>query len=348
MTITINSVDLSTSVRKDSLKIDDVINSRINTCSLILDDTTGILSVSEWQEIIITTTGGATRHFAGYITKISHNVDGITKSWHLDCQDYTILLDKAIVNEKYENRTDAYMLNDAFTTYLPEIDASTYVIAGKTHDWFLANRITLSQFVNALAGAAGYDWYVDYNKNLRYFPKETNLAPFNISDTPDESASYAAENLKYDKDAAALTNRIIVVGGYYLSDDTDFDTIPASGTETEILLPYVLEPADGEIQVLVYHNTGNDGAPTWTADTVGIDNIDTLGIGGVTVLFNRDEKLLKFETAPSELDKAVKVTARYRVPVLVRVRSEVSYDTFGRWLDSKIVDPNIISRNAAK
>jgi len=349
MTITINSVDLSTSLfEKTSIDIDDVINSRINTCKLTIWDSTGSLSVSEWQEIIITTTGGATRHFAGYIVKIGYDLVGITKIWHLECQDYTILLDKALANEKYENKTDAYILNDVFTTYLAEIDASTYVVAGKTHDWLMVNRMTLRNLVDTLARAAGYDWYVDYSKNLRYFPKETNLAPFNISDSPDDSTSYAAEVMKYDKDASALVNRVTVVGGYYLSDDTTWDTIPASGTQTEVALPYVLEPPDGGSQILVYHNTGNDGAPTWTADTVGIDHVDTLGVGGVTVLFNKEEKLLKFAAAPSELDKAVKVTARYHVPVLVRVRHEVSYDTFARWLDDKIVDPNIISRDAAK
>lgn len=335
------------SVRGESLVIDDVINKRINTCQFTVDNVLNTPNVDIYSEVIISDNADTTRYFAGYITNVKHRIEGINKVWDISCQDYTILLDKAIVNEKYENKTDAYMLNNAFTKYLPEIDASTYVVIGKTHDWFLANRITLSQLVNDLAGAAGYDWYVDYNKNLRFFPKETNLAPFNISDTPDESTSYAAENLKYDKDAATLTNRIIVVGGYYLSDDTDFDKIPASGTQTDIQLPYVFGPPDGQTQILVYHNTGNDGAPTWTADTVGVDNIDALGVGGVTVLFNRDEKLLKFQTAPSELDKAVKVTARYRVPVLVRVRSEISYDTFGRWLDSKLVDPNLISRDSA-
>lgn len=345
----IAAVDLTSSMVESSLVINSLITKRIDTCQLDIRDTTGSISVANWQEIIISNTGESTRYFAGYITSVRHDIDGITKVFRCKCQDYTVLLDRVIVNTSYSDKTGGFMLNDLFTTYLPEIDAATYVNAGGvTFDKIVFNRVTLRAVVEQIAAENNWDWYVDYDKNLRVFPKETNLAPFGISTSPDNSTTYAAERLAYKKESLTIVNRVTVVGGYYLSADSTWDEIPASGTQKEILLPYVLEPEDGQTQIRIDHNTGNDGAPTWTANTVGIDNIDALGVAGVDVLFNRDEKLLVFETAPSELDKAVRVRARYRVPVLVRVRSEVSYDTYGRWFDGKIVNQSIVTRNAAK
>ncbi len=343
--IKIGGVDVSTKVNVDSVSIQNIINKRIDTCSLSVTDRTGSTTITSLQEIIISNTAETTRYFAGYVTEIDIKIDGITKTYDLQCQDYTILLDGALVNESYAAQTVEAILADLFTSYLGEVNASTYVVAtGKTLDKKLFNRVTLREAVDMLSDACGFDWYIDYNKNLHFFPKETNLAPFNISDSPDLSTTYPAEQMTYRKETRQIINRVTVVGGYYLSDDQTFDTIPANGTEKNILLPYVFAPEAAQTQIRVDHNTGSDGTPVWTADVVGIDNIDALGVAGVTVLFNRYEKLLKFQTAPANLAKAVRVRARYRVPVLVRTRSDASYALYSRWFDGKVIDVNLISR----
>lgn len=345
--IKIATVDLSTSVDMTSLRISNIINKRIDTARLIVHDTTGSIVISNWDEVIISNTGETTRYFAGYITHIEHPLIGITKTFVCRAQDYTVLTDRVIVNVSYEDKTAAYILNDLLTTYLAEIDAATYVATGKTFDKILFNRVTLRQTIDRLAKECGFDWYVDYSKNLHFFPIEQHLAPFGISDSPDGSATYAAERLRYTKESMTIINRVVVVGGDYLSDDATF-YLPNNNVTTELLMPYKMRAPVGQSAIQVWHNDGNDGAPDWAADVVGTDYIHTLGGNGYTVLHNYQEKLLKFDTAPPDLNLAVKITVRYEVPVLMRVSSELSYSTYGRWFDGKIVNKNLTSRNAAK
>lgn len=341
--VKIEAVDKTSSMRKESLRIESVITRRIDTCHFTLEGTHTLTEGSD--EIIISNTGETIRYFAGFITKIARDIEGITKLFHCTCQDYTILLDRVLVNEVYTDKTDAYILNDLFTKYLPEINATTYVATGKTHDRILFNRITLRQAIDMLSTDSGLDWYVDYNKNLRYFTKETFLAPFDISNDPDEVTTYPCSRLKYTRNATKIINRVIVIGGHYLSNDTNFE-LPGDAQTTELLMPYKMHAADGESELLVYKNDGDDGEPEWTSLGVGIDHIESLG-GAIDILHNYQEKLLKFDTAPPDLKRAIKVTGRYDVPVLVRVRSEESYDKYGRWFDDKLVNKDINSRDWA-
>lgn len=368
--VKVNGYDRTNMVRAESIKISSVITNRIDTCQLTFEDTFDMVDFTEWDEIIISdgywrdplvhsytspfnlretympNAGETIRYFAGFISNIKRDIEGITKIYHCQCQDYTILLDRTLVNEVYASQTDAQILTAIFTKYLPEIDASTYVATGNTHDKITFNRATLREVIDILSRESGLDWYVDYNKNLRYFTKETNLAPFGLSDSPDNSTTYPYGSLSYERDFTSPINRVTVIGGYYLSDDNDFE-LPGNAQTTELWLPYRMTAPDGETQILVWENIGTDGAPNWSALGVGIDNIDTLG-GAIDVLHNQEEKLLKFGTAPPLLKRAIKVHAKYDVKVLVRVTSQESYSTYGRWFDGKVVNQDINSRGWAK
>lgn len=343
----VEGIDLSASMIEKSLRIENVITRRIDTCSLIIEDTTESITVSEQDELIISNTGETVRYFAGFISKIGIDMMGRMKRYVCRAQDYTVLLDRVIVNEVYEDKTDAFILNDICTSYLAEVDGSTYVAAVKTYDRIVFNRIKLREVIDMLAGNAGVDWYLDYNKKLHFFAKETNLAPFGISDAPDMSATYPCSQLTYDREISDIVNRVLVIGGTYYSPDTDFE-LPANNQTTEFLMPYKMHAPDGQTSILVYKNSGTDEEPVWgDALGIGIDYIDTLG-DPIFVLHNYQEKLLKFDSAPPGLNRAIKITARYDVPVLVRVRSEVSHDTYGRWFDGKVVNQDINSRDWAK
>lgn len=342
--IKINGVDKSGSFRADSLKIDSVITKQIDTCKFTL---TGEHTLVEGKdEVIISNLAETVRYFAGFIAKAKREVEGITKLHYVDCQDYSVLLDTVLVNKVYSSQTDAYILNDLFTTYLSEINATTYVETGKTHDRIVFNRITLRAAVNMLAEDSALDWYVDYNKNLRYFTPAANAAPFGINDSPDMVSTFPCSRLDYEKEATKLINLVTVEGGFYKSGDVSFE-IPGNNQTLELLLPYKMHGPVAGGNLLVYKNTGSDVTPTWTTQGVGIDHVDTLG-GGIDVLLNFDEKLLKFAVAPPNLTRAVKVTGRYDVPVLVKVRSTASHALYGRWYEEKIVDQDIDSRDWAK
>ena len=325
-----------------SIRIESVVTNRINTFNFTTIDAEFL----EETEVIVTSMDEAIRYFAGYIKEIKRDVEGVNRVYHYKCQDYTILLNRVLVNETYEDKTDGYILNDLFTTYLPEINATTYTMTGITHAKITFNRLTLRQVLDMLSGESGLDWYVDYSKYLHYFTKETNLAPFGLSDNPDEAATYPFSGMKYKRDTMGIKNRIMVIGGYYLSDNAEFE-LPANNQTTEFLLPYQMHKASDKTIIEVWINDGNDAVPDWTAQGVGIDYIEALG-GPIDVLYSYQEKLLKFGAAPPDLARAIKVRGRYEVPVLMRTRSQESYKKYGRWFDGLVVNKDINSRGWAK
>jgi len=318
-------------VRSESIIIDSLLSRRVDTAKLILEGTNDVGRdiIEKTDEIIIYNDDESRKLFAGLVSKVSKRLEGITLLFHLSCQDYTILLDTAIVNKVYENETGQAIIQDLFTTYLPEVTTATYIDDdGLTYSRIVFNRKTLREALENLAANAKFDWYVDYDKDLHYFAAEKNVAPFNLSDDPDNSATYPYRHFTYDRDASKIINRVLVEGGSYMSSNTEFE-LPANNQTTEFLMPYRMHKSDDQSELLVWVNDGTDEVPSWTAQGVGIDHIEVLG-GAIDVLHNYNEKLLKFGTAPPDLTRAIKVEGRYDVPILMRMRSEDSYSILGR------------------
>lgn len=352
--IKIDGTDRTTPIPHWSIQITGVITKQIDTCSFTVKDASA-MGIAELDEVIISNVAEDTRYFAGYITVPTKVVRGVEFDLACVCQDYTYLLDKVIVNWQFIGMTDAAIITDLFSTYLSSIEATTYVEALLTAAQIpeiTFNRVTLKQALEMLAEMSGGDWYVDYGPGpgsqkayLHYFAVETNVAPYDISDSPDLSATFPAEGLSVTRDATDHINLVTVVGGDYLSDDTDF-LYAADGTQTLVQLDYEFEPPDGETKPLVYTNSGTDGTPSWTAKTVGIDYIDNPA--NYDLLFNKVQKLLKFAAAPPDLKLSVKLSGRYEVPLRQRVRDQASYDTYGLWLEGVLVDADIVDKQVAK
>jgi hypothetical protein len=324
--------------RADSLKIESVITSRVDTCAFTLEGEQTL--VPKVDEVVISNPAETVRYFAGILAEVTRTAEGLTKLYECDCQDYSFLLDGKIVNREYDNQTDAYILNDLFTTYLPEIDASTYVATGQTFERIKFNRVTLRQAVEAIASQTSLDWYIDYNKNLHYFTAETNAAPFGISDTPDMASTFPCSNLKYKKDGTKIVNMVTVVGGSYLSEDTEV-ILGSDGVATSVPSLYRWEAPAGYDIIRVWKNTGTDASPVWTEKTVGpssgsFDDYD--------VLYDAENSVLEWYTAPPDLTQSYKIEGRQKAPLVVRVRSTASYAKYGRWFEGKVTNQDIDNR----
>jgi len=348
MKIMVNGVNLARYWVTKSLRIRSAITRQIDTCELEFVDRDGVApDVQEKHEIIISNDADTERYFGGYVASIDMKAYAQTRRRIVSCQDYSILLETKLVNEIYESQTDNAIILDLFATYLPGIDVATYVETSVTIDRIVFPHVTLREALERVCEVSGFDWYVDYNEKLHYFAEETNLAPFDLLDT--EVLTHPHKMRSYVKDARKIENRILVLGGIYWSGDTDFE-LPADNQTTEFLLPYRFKPPVGQTQILTYENIGNDVAPNWSAVTVGVDYLDTLGVGlgEYDTLYNFQEKLLKWNVAPPNLLRAMKITARYEVPVILRVHSDASYTEYGRWFDGKVVDENITTRDLAR
>ena len=312
--ITINGIDRTADVLNKQTTITDQITQQQNTMTFQMVDRRGLGVPSTDQEIIITL-NNATRIFAGYLTKITQEeVKGSYVLYQIDCMDYVRLLDRNLVNKTYNNMTDAAIIEDIITTYCPGFGiTANNVIAGVTLDQITFNYVQPSQALRKIADLTGRNWYIDYNKDIHYFPISTNPAPFNISDSQTFASGKGYFNTQISTDASQLKNRVYVRGGTSLSNSTTFSK-KGDGTTKKHLIP------DKPHSVTVKVNG--------VVQSLGIKNID---LSGFSYYLNFDEKYVEQDAALTALSSTdvLEVDYSYDIPILVAVENTTSIDENG-------------------
>ena len=192
--ITINGVDRTSDIVNLSPYIQDVLNDQQNTCDLQLIDRSGNGIPANDEEIIITLADG-TILFGGYIVKVD-----LQKREYgevvavLTCVDYSRLLDRNLVHDSYEDMTDKEIIEAIIATYCPGYGiTTTNVIEGVTISQITFNYLQPSQCFRKIAELTGRNWYIDYEKDIHYFPLATSVAPFDIRDYAETAYSYLGQ-----------------------------------------------------------------------------------------------------------------------------------------------------------
>ncbi len=330
--ITINAVDRTTDVLVSTISIEDVINDKQNTCKFKLVDRSSTGAPENDQEITITLDDG-TKIFGGYVVAVamtSVKQTGLVV-YAVNCVDYVRLFNRNLVHRTYEDMTDEEIIDDIVATYCPGFGiTTTNVIAGVTIDQISFNYLQPSQCMRIICDLTGRNWYIDYNKDIHYFPLTTTAAPFNIDSSNDDYI-----DLKLSKDANQLKNRVYVRGGTKLSDPTTYVSA-GDGQKRVFVLPE--KPHDVTVQV--------DRGGGYLTETVGIKNIDTSGFDWY---LNFQEKYLEQDSGEAILTTAhnVKVTYSYDIPILVALENTASILESGQH-EFAIFDKSIKTTQAAR
>lgn len=325
--LTIDGTDRTGDILAGTLSVEDVINDQQNTCSFSLIDRSGNGIPSTDEEVTITMLDG-TKLFGGYIvtTNLSKLEQG-TVQCDVECVDYSRLLDSILVHKSYENQTDKTIIEDVIDTYLQGYGISTNnVLEGATIDQISFNYKQPSQVFRRIAELASRFWYIDYDKDIHYFPLTTNAAPFNI-----DSSSAGYFNLEISKDATQLKNRVYVRGGTKLSDFTTYAEV-GDGEKKKFVLP------DKPHNVTL---TVND-----VEETVGIKNVDT---DGFDWYLNFQEKYVEQDAGGSVLTSSdtLEITYKYDIPILVALEDTDSILESGV-KEFAIFDTSISTTEAAR
>ena len=111
------------------------------------------------------------RLFAGIIKKVELIESGQNKSnvWSVDCDDYTELLDKRLINEVYENVAGDAVLRDLLLKYFPDFTGNGIQGSAPIVESFPFEYVHGSEAFNAIAEYTGRYWYPDYYKDIKYF-----------------------------------------------------------------------------------------------------------------------------------------------------------------------------------
>ncbi len=302
--ITIAGVDRTDDVIASSVQIDDQINDKSNTCSFALIDRGGDGTPATDDEIIITL-ADSTILFGGYIVtvKMGKKKSG-TVLCQISCVDYTYILDRNLAHISYQNKTDAYIINDLVSRYCTSLGVTTVnVVTGVTINSIKFNYVQLSQALRKIAQLTGRNWYIDYSKDIHYFPLTTAVAPFNIT-----SASNAFTDLQISKDTSQLKNRVYVRGGTKLSDPTTY-SVKGDGAARQFPLPD--KPHNVSLTV------------NGVTKTLGVKNLDT---SGYDWYLNFQEKYVEQDSGGTVLatTDTLVLTYTYDIPILVAVEDTAS------------------------
>lgn len=86
-------------------------------------------------------------------------------------------------------------------------------------------------FIDQLAKALGYSWYIDYERDIHFFSRETNEAPFDVDATSDNY-----DDLHVAVDTTQVKNRQVVRGGDYTSSSFYSQVIEGDNASREWVL----------------------------------------------------------------------------------------------------------------
>lgn len=326
--ITIDGVNRTTDVLSNTLKIEDVLNDQQNTCTFSLIDRSGNGIPDGDEEVIITLDDG-TILFGGYTLTVqlrSKKGIGVVQA-DIRCVDYSRLLDSNLVHHTYEDMTDAAIIQAIVDTYCVGFGITTdNVVAGVTIDQISFNYVQPSQALRRIADLTGRNWYIDYSKDIHYFPATQSPAPLDI-----DSSSSSYFDLNISKDSSQVKNRVYVRGGTKLSDTTTHEQ-KGDGKKKQFLLP------DKPHNITV--------AVNGVSKTVGIKNVDTTGFD---YYVNFQEKYVEQDSAATVLATTDTLTCTYQydIPILVAVENIASIIESGT-KEFAIFDKSITTTDAAR
>lgn len=342
--ITIAGTDRTRLVVPESLLITNILSQKADEAEFVIrkfGDRTFSPEVN--QEVIITTesTGafpftfpftfaeGTTKIFAGYIIQVDENYDKLDYvEYKIKCIDYTQKLNQKLVVDSFENQTVAQIISSIKQNYMPNDVTLNNVVVTTNIRFISFNYEYPSECLKQLAELTDSDWYIDYDKDIHFFPKQYNSAPFDLSDT---GGKYIYDSLRIRRDLTRLRNVIYVRGGEFLGTTVTAEFL-GNGTQRTFFLPYKM----ADLQATVSGQIKN----------IGVDPLDeeTLYDG----LHNFQEKFVRFrEDKKPGNGKAVNISGRPYLPVLVKVKDDTSMQTFTA-TEHVIIDKSIKSKEGAR
>lgn len=307
------------------------------TFELLYDGDTRNYKPTVNDEVVFTIDG--TREFGGVIVRIDEELESPKLArYKVTCNDYAFLLNRQLVTENYTNTTIDAIIADIIANDTTGFTGNN-VNAPVEVTSISFNRLTPAQCFQKLAEKANYSWYVDYSKDVHFFAKNGEAAPFNLTDddTDADYAKYVYMSLVKEDDISQLRNTILVEGGEKEGVER---TITRDGSDV----------SDEGVLDLQYKFSEK---PTVTVDTGGGAVTQTVGIdfldddGSFDVMWNFNEKYLRFTSGniPSSGD-VIAMTGNPLFPIIVNVPDNDSVQEFGTF-EFAIRDRTIRSEDEA-
>ena len=324
--VNINSVDRNDHIDWSSLSVVQNLTSQVDKCTFKIKSADKTYSPIVGDDIEIK--DGSTKIFGGEIIRVSKiNLsvpDGVV--YNVECVEYEFALQNILFSESYEDKTIEYIIKDFFDTY---VTGYTYVNVDCTFEIekIVFNQITIIQALKRLAEIVKYEFYVDADKDLHFFQKFTNSAPFDLTDTDTKSIKGSLD-IKFD--GSQIANLVKVRGGEY--NGSTFEEVKTAGAGQKSF-----ETKNKMSGLEVWLDTGAG----YVAKTIGQEFVDTFD--DYDVLQNYQDQSFRFESALVAGD-LVKYSGLPKIRVLVSGDDPASIAIYGK--RQKIIQDTSIEDNA--
>lgn len=328
--VTINGTDRTSSIVFNSLRKTDNLNQQVDTCDFFIRKYGSLTFVPTLGHEIVITRDGETI-FGGVIVRITEEVKAATiLGYRVQCNDYSQYLKRQLVTERYEAMAVSAIVADIITNYTTDGFTTTNVVGSQIIESISFNRLNVADCLQKLADALSYVWYVDYDMDIHFFPRNTEEAPFNLSDT---SGNYIYNSLEIVEDMTQVRNSVLVQGGEAVSENPRSEFFSGDGSRDTFAL------ANKFASTPVVEVGG-------TPQTVGVEYLDD--DGSFDCMWNFNEKYLRFTSGnePGSGTNNVEVAGVYLYPIVVTVPSPASQEEFGVY-QFAITDKSIRSQNEA-
>lgn len=318
--VVINGTDRTSQLVTDSLDVQQILGAQRDTAKFSYRKYGSKSYIPAVLDTVVVY-DGASKIFGGRIVRISekflNGADGLV--YTMDCADYSFDMDSLLVSQSYSSMTVNAIIADILTNYGVGF-TGTNVDCAITIGKVVLNQVPISQCLKRLADMVKYDWYVDPDKDVHFFSKYINTAPFNLTDT---SGNYIVNSLERKIDGSQIANQVKVRGGEYeASTFTSAITIKGSSTKT-VTLPYKFS------NLTVTKNA--------VGQTIGIDFIDDPATKDL--LYNYNDATLKFPAVLADGD-VISFTGNPKVRVLAVASDAASIATYG--IKEKIIEDTSI------
>jgi hypothetical protein len=330
--VTITGTDRTNKITFNTLRKRDNLNAQVDQCSFEIIRTGAETYEPEVGQSVVVARNGSTI-FGGVILRIDETVEASTIiRYRVECVDYSQYLKRQLVTERYTNTTVGDIIDDLVDNYTAAGDGITAnnVAGGLAIKSFSFDRLTVADCLQKLADALSYVWYVDYDKDIHFFPKNTESAPYGLTDT---SANYIFNSLQITSDLSQIRNSVLVQGGEIVSASSRTEYFDGDGTKTQFSLANK-------------YNTKPTVTVGGTAKTVGVEFLDD--DASFAVMWNFNEKYLRFTSGntPASGTNNIVVAGTYLYPIVVKVPAPASIAEFGLY-EYAITDKSIRSQDEA-
>ena len=325
----INNIDRTDHVKWDTLVVTEVLSKEVDRLEFQIMKTPAKTIQSVNDDVMLLENG--VKIFGGVITERNQIIKGgLLIAYEIRCKDYSQYLDRRVVVRNYASVTARSIVLDLISVYTSGFTTTNVAATTPTVGSIKFNYEQVTRCLTQLADQIGWDWYVDPDKDIHFFDSENLSAPFELSDTGDK---YEWNSLEINNTITQIKNSVFVRGGEYkktIAEGSAQDIFVADGVQKVYPLSYKYD------NITVKDNT--------TVNTVGTDQQSNPGL--VDVLYNFDEKFIKYTNAPVS-GHTIKVFGDAYIPIIAQVRDQISIATYGEY-QAAVIDKSITSINEAQ